>query len=104
VATVLVTSEDHSMPWTTPSIATGVRGLHAKVAGEAGDRTPIPVFDAPQAIRHAAVEVEEPGVARTQKARLDISQDTAGGPTGECCGRSTTSARRAVPSSGGTGH
>lgn len=45
------------------------------MAGEVGDQALVLAFDAPQAIRHVIVAVEEPAVARTQELRLAISQD-----------------------------
>ena len=45
------------------------------VAGEPGEQTLLPVFDAPQVVRRVAVEVEEPEVARTQELLLSISGD-----------------------------
>jgi hypothetical protein len=45
------------------------------IAGEPGEQTLILAFDAPQAIRRVALEVEEPEVARTQELQLAVSTD-----------------------------
>ena len=45
------------------------------IAGEPGEQTLILAFDAPQAIRRVALEVEELGVARTQELQLAVSTD-----------------------------
>jgi hypothetical protein len=75
VATVLVTSEDPEHP--IDHAFDGRRGPGATrwVAGETGEQTVILKFDAPQAIRRVALEVEEPGVARTQELQLAASHD-----------------------------
>ena len=75
VATVLVTSEDPAHP--VDHAFDGHRGPGGTcwVAGEPGEQTVILAFDAPQAIRRVALEVEEPGVARTQELQLAASTD-----------------------------
>jgi hypothetical protein len=75
VATVLVTSEDPQHPVDHAFDRHRGPGGTCWVAGEVGDQTIVLAFDAPQAIRHVIVEVEEPAVARTQELRLAISQD-----------------------------
>jgi hypothetical protein len=79
VATVLVTSEAPGHP--VDHAFDGDRGPGGSrwVAGEPGDQTVILAFDAPQAIRHVLLEIEEPGAARTQELRLAASCD--GGQT-----------------------
>jgi hypothetical protein len=75
VATVLVTSEDTSHPVDHAFDNHGGPGGTRWIAGEPGEQTLILVFDAPQAIRRVALEVEEPGVARTQELQLAFSTD-----------------------------
>ncbi len=75
VATVLVTSEDPAHP--VDHAFDGHRGPGGTrwVAGEPGEQTLILAFDAPQAIRRVALEVEEPEVARTQELQVAVSTD-----------------------------
>ena len=75
VATVLVTSEDPGHP--VDHILDRHRGPGGTrwIAGEPGEQTLILAFDAPQAIRHVALEVEEPEVARTQELQMAVSPD-----------------------------
>jgi hypothetical protein len=75
VATVLLTSEDSQHPVDHAFDRHPGPGGTCWVAGEVGDKTLVLALDAPQAIRHIIVEVEEPAVARTQELRLAISQD-----------------------------
>ena len=49
------------------------------VGGEPGEQAVILAFDAPQTIHRILLEVEEPGVARTQELQLAVSGD--GGQT-----------------------
>src|SRR5690606_20871182 len=78
-ATVLVTSEDPEHP--IDHAFDGDRGPGGTrwIAGEPGEQTVVLAFDAPQAIRRVALEVEEPEVARTQELQLAASTD--GGQT-----------------------
>src|SRR3954469_4498416 len=75
VATVLVTSEDPRHP--VDHAFDGSRGPGGSrwVAGGPGEQAVILAFDAPQAIRRVALEVEEPEVARTQEVQLAVSGD-----------------------------
>src|SRR3954454_11992527 len=75
VATVLVTSEAAEHP--VDHAFDGHRGPGGSrwEAGEPGEQTLILAFDAPQAIRRVALEVEEPEAARTQELQLAISTD-----------------------------
>ena len=75
VATVLVTSEAPEHP--VDFALDGHRGPGGSrwVAGEPGEQTLILAFDAPQAIRRVALEVEQTGVARTQEVQLALSTD-----------------------------
>jgi hypothetical protein len=75
VATVLVTSEDAEHPIDNAFDDRRGRGGSRWVAGDLGEQTVILAFDAPQAIRRVALEVEEPEVARTQELQLAISCD-----------------------------
>src|SRR5215217_7362379 len=79
VATVLVTSEDPEHP--VDHAFDGRRGPGGSrwVAGEPGEQAVILAFDAPQAVRRVALEVEETEVARTQELQLAVSCD--GGQT-----------------------
>ena len=79
VATVLVTSEDLTHPVDHAFDGHQGPGGTRWVAGEPGERTLILAFDAPQAIRRVALEVEEREVARTQALQLAVSGD--GGET-----------------------
>ena len=102
VATVLVTSEAAEHPVDHAFDAHRGPGGSRWVAGEPGEQTLILAFDAPQAIRRVAWRSRK----RRSPARRNSSSPsppTAGGPTGRCSGRSTTSARRGRPSSGRTG-
>jgi hypothetical protein len=79
VAAVLVTSEDPDHPVDHAfDQQRGPGGSHW-VAGETGEQTLILAFDAPQTIRRILLEVEEPGVVRTQELQLAVSGD--GGQT-----------------------
>lgn len=75
VATVLVTSEapDHPVDYAFD----GHRGPGGSrwVAGEPGEQTLILAFDAPQAIRRVALEIEETDIVRTQELQLAVSTD-----------------------------
>ena len=75
VATVLVTSEAPEHPVDHAFDAHRGPGGSRWVAGEPGEQTLILAFDAPQAIRRVALEVEEPEVARTQELQLAVSTD-----------------------------
>jgi hypothetical protein len=75
VATVLVTSEAAEHPVDFAFDAHRGPGGSRWVAGEPGEQTLILAFDAPQAIRRVALEVEEPEVARTQELQLAVSTD-----------------------------
>ena len=75
VATVLVTSEDPGHPVDHAFDRHRGPGGTRWIAGEPGEQTLILAFDAPQAIRRVALEVEEPGVARTQELQLAASSD-----------------------------
>src|SRR4051794_8742498 len=75
VATVLVTSEAPDHPVDHAFDGNGGPGGSRWVAGEPGEQTLILAFDAPQAIRRVALEVEESGVARTQELQLALSTD-----------------------------
>ena len=75
VATVLVTSEDPEHPVDHAFDDRRGPGGTRWIAGEPGEQTLILAFDAPQAIRRVTVEVEEPGVARTQELQLAFSTD-----------------------------
>src|SRR3982750_1987660 len=79
VATVLVTSEDPGHP--VDHAFDGRRGPGGTrwIAGEPGEQTLILAFDAPQAIRRVALEIEKPEVARTQE--LQVAASTDGGRT-----------------------
>jgi hypothetical protein len=75
VATVLVTSEASDYP--VDHAFDGHRGPSGSrwMAGEPGEQTLILAFDAPQAIRRVALEIEELEVARTQELQLAVSGD-----------------------------
>src|SRR5829696_5661869 len=75
IATVLVTSEDPEHP--VDHAFDGRRGPGGSrwIAGEPGEQTLTLAFDAPQAIRRVALEVEETEVARTQELQLAVSFD-----------------------------
>jgi hypothetical protein len=75
VATVLVTSEAAEHPVDHAFDAYRGPGGNRWIAGEPGEQTLILAFDAPQAIRRVALEVEEPEVARTQELQLAVSTD-----------------------------
>jgi hypothetical protein len=75
VATVLVTSEDPGHPVDHAFDRHRGPGGTRWIAGEPGEQTLILAFDAPQAIRRVALEVEEPDVARTQELQLSVSGD-----------------------------
>src|SRR3954468_5150234 len=75
VATVLVTSEAPEHPVDHAFDGSRGRGGTRWIAGEPGDQTLILAFDAPQAIRRVALQVEESGVARTQELQLAFSTD-----------------------------
>lgn len=75
VATVLVTSEAPEHPIDHAFDGSRGPGGTRWVAGEPGEQTIILAFDAPQAIRRVALEVEEPGVVRTQELQLAVSID-----------------------------
>src|SRR3954464_12571006 len=79
VATVLVTSEDPDHPVDHAFDLRRGPGGSRWVAGEPGEQTLILAFDAPQTICRILLEVEEPGVARTQELQLAVSGD--GGQT-----------------------
>lgn len=79
VAAVLVTSEDPGHPVDHAFDRHRGPGGTRWIAGEAGEQTLILAFDAPQAIRRVALEVEEPEIARTQELQLAASTD--GGQT-----------------------
>ena len=79
VATVLVTSEAPEHPIDHAFDGSRGPGGTRWIAGEPGEQTLTLAFDAPQAIRRVALEVEEPEVARTQELQLSVSQD--GGQT-----------------------
>jgi hypothetical protein len=75
IATVQVTSEAEGHP--VERVFDGRRGPGGTrwVAGEPGEQMLVLVFDAPQAIRQAALEIEEPAVSRTQEVTLSVSSD-----------------------------
>ena len=75
VATVLMTSEDPDHPVDHAFDAHPGPGGTRWVAGEPGEQTLILAFDAPQAIRRVALEVEEREVSRTQELQLAVSSD-----------------------------
>src|SRR4051812_37779019 len=75
VATVLVTSEDPDHPVDHAFDRRRGPGGTRWVAGGPGEQTLILAFDAPQAIRRVALEVEEPEFARTQELQLALSAD-----------------------------
>jgi hypothetical protein len=75
VATVLVTSEAAEHPVDHAFDLHRGPGGSRWIAGEPGEQTLILAFDAPQAIRRVALEVEEPEVARTQELQLAVSTD-----------------------------
>ena len=75
VATVLVTSEDPGHPVDYAFDNHRGPGGTRWVAGEPGEQTLIVAFDAPQAIRRVALEVEEPEAARTQELQVAVSDD-----------------------------
>ena len=79
VATVLVTSEDPDHPVDHAFDQQRGPGGGRWIAAETGDQTLILAFDAPQTIHRILLEVEEPGVARTQELQLAVSND--GGQT-----------------------
>jgi hypothetical protein len=78
-ATVLVTSEDAGNPVDNAFDGLSGPGSTRWVAGEPGEQSVILAFDAPQAIRRVALEVEEQEIARTQELDLAVSCD--GGET-----------------------
>ena len=102
VATVTVTSEAPGHP--VEHAFDGRRGPGGTrwVAGEAGAQVLTLAFDAPQAVRHVTLEVEEDREARAQEVEVAASPDGAG-RSGCWSARGTTSARRAPPSSGRSG-
>lgn len=75
VATVLVTSEAPEHP--VDHAFDGHRGPGGTrwVAGAPGEQALILAFDAPQAVRRVALEVEESEVTRTQELQLCLSTD-----------------------------
>src|SRR4051794_30290079 len=75
VATVQVTSEAAEHPVDHAFDRQRGPGGTRWVAGEPEEQTLILAFDAPQAIRRVALEVEEPGMARTQERQLAVSCD-----------------------------
>jgi hypothetical protein len=75
VATVLVTSEAAEHPIDHAFDDRRGPGATRWVAGETGEQAVVLDFDAPQAIRRVVLEVEEPGVARTQELQLAVSGD-----------------------------
>jgi hypothetical protein len=75
VATLLVTSEAPEHPVDFAFDHHRGPGGNRWIAGEPGEQTLILAFDAPQAIRRVALEVEEPEVARTQELQLAVSTD-----------------------------
>ena len=75
VATVLVTSEAPDHPIDLAFDPHRGPGGTRWIAGEAGEQSVILAFDAPQAIRHIVLEVEELEVARTQELHLSLSCD-----------------------------
>jgi len=75
MATVLVTSEAPEHPVDHAFDNDRGPGGTRWVAGEPGEQTLFLAFDAPQAIRRVALEVEEPEVARTQELQLAVSID-----------------------------
>jgi hypothetical protein len=79
IATVQVTSEDPAHP--IEHVFDNRRGPGGSrwIAAEPGEQTLILVFDTPQSIHQALVEVEEPEVSRTQELWLSVSHD--GGQT-----------------------
>jgi hypothetical protein len=77
VATVRVTSEAPEHPVDFAFDHHRGPGGNRWIAGEPGEQTLILAFDAPQAIRRVVLEVEEPGVARTQELQLAVSHDGA---------------------------
>src|SRR4051812_6685975 len=79
VATVLVTSEEPEHPVDHAFDDRRGPGGSRWVAGEPGEQTVILAFDAPQALRRVALEVEEHEVPRTQEVQLAVSFD--GGQT-----------------------
>lgn len=79
VAVVRVTSEDPEHPIDDAFDGSRGPGGSRWIAGEPGEQTMILAFDAPQAIRRVALEVEEREVARAQELQLAISTD--GGQT-----------------------
>ena len=79
LATVLVTSEEAGHPVDHAFDGLSGPGSSRWVAGEPGEQSVILAFDAPQAIRRVALEVEEPDISRTQELDLAVSHD--GGQT-----------------------
>ncbi len=75
VATVLVTSEQPEHPINHAFDSSRGPGGSRWMAGEPDEQRLILAFDAPQAIRRVALEVEEPEVARTQELQLAVSID-----------------------------
>ena len=75
VATVLVTSESPDHPVDHAFDGDRGPGGSRRVAGEPGEQTLILAFDAPQAIRRVALEIEEAEVARSQELQLALSTD-----------------------------
>ena len=75
LSTVLVTSEDAAHP--IDHAFDGHRGPGGTrwIAGEPGEQAVILAFEAPREIRRVSLEVEEPGVARTQDLQLAVSTD-----------------------------
>ncbi len=74
-ATVLVTSEAPDHPVDHAFDQQRGPGGSRWVAGEPGEQTVTLAFDAPQAIRRIALEVEETEAARTQVLQLAVSCD-----------------------------
>jgi hypothetical protein len=75
LATVLVTSEAPEHPVDFAFDRKRGPGGTRWIAAEPGEQSLTLVFDAPQAIRRVALEVEESEVARTQELLLSISGD-----------------------------
>lgn len=75
LAVVQVTSEAPDHPVDHAFDGDGGPGGSRWMAGEPGEQTLILAFDAPQAIRRVALDVEEPVVARSQELQLALSTD-----------------------------
>lgn len=78
-ATVYITSEDSAHPIDHAFDTQHGPGGSRWVAAEPGEQTLLLAFDTPQTIRRITLEVEEPGVSRTQELQLAVSRD--GGQT-----------------------